>query len=1077
MRLSRFLLPLAVLALTLPAYGALTGTWSGSFSASVACEDAGTVQISGPVTAYVVDFSPDAAVLSENVFAATLNAEAAVPDVVDCQAGPVTTIPMFMSGDINGSSLTAELFLPSFELYELTGSVSGETMTLTGPGDLGGSVTLTVTRTSTQTPDLRHNGEYAGSYSFSANYSDRCSNVGMVTSSGAMTGSVFHVGEGGFLVVDLTNFILVVENEDEAGTCVQIGPDTFPMLFLATIRGSTITGFGGFLVDIFPFSGTIAGGVLSVTMPQPGGSLSFTMQMTSSLPPPGVHSFIANPPSIQPGQSSTLSWTTDRADTVTIDNGIGQQPANGSVVVSPTATTLYTLTATGPGGSTQGRVTVTVVQPTPRVVIGSLPSGMVQAAGQGGATDTFTVSNIGEGPTTVTLSPSGSFFTIAPTSFTLAAEQSQTVTITGLAQPAGTYEGTITGTGNGVPANASVPVRLLSAAAPTGTVQPRATTSREEISSAPGENPIGTVEFTNSGTATMVAMAVADVVWIDPQDGVITIPPGQTVSVSYQIISALRPDGSQPLGAAVGKISLVFITGSTSGPTVAGGGGPPTSTVSVTLVHVAKPGVSAATPPPLAPGELALFVSGLGNRPTATGDLLLANRFGAALTGFQLFVQGAGTPSLTASISQLVANSSVALPGLMKNVFNSSSVSSGTAQIRGADASKASVAAIQTNTSSPAGTYSTALPVFRSDRTVASAGTIVLSGLQKGATSQTDVFVQETAGSAGSFQIDFLDNRGVVVGSRPSEAVASFGFSELFDVVPSNATAARITNTSGTARLAAYALVTNPATGDGWLVTDPSAGSTTDDAFIVPVFSAGTGASTILYTTNRSAAPANVTIDVRSSTPSRRRAVGRSSSTPPLAVSPDATPVTLAPAETTSMSLAAIAGYVRVSGPAGAISAAGRSVRSSGSSVFGSGLPAVPVSAALRSGEAKRFGGVEDASTVSRATAVPATFRSSLALVETNNQSVSVKVVLQFSFSGGSLVSSTARVTKDYTLTPGSYLLISDLGREIIGPSRESFGDLRNMTLDVEVVSGSGRVIPFLQAIDNGSGDMIVRIE
>jgi len=54
---------------------------------------------------------------------------------------------------------------------------------------------------------------------------------------------------------------------------------------------------------------------------------------------------------------------------------------------------------------------------------------------------------------------------------------------------------------------------------------------------------------------------------------------------------------------------------------------------------------------------------------------------------------------------------------------------------------------------------------------------------------------------------------------------------------------------------------------------------------------------------------------------------------------------------------------------------------------------------------------------------------------------------------------------------------ISDVARDLIGSVRDSFGDLHKMELDVEVTGGSGRVLPFLQSIDNGSGDMVVRTD
>jgi hypothetical protein len=74
---------------------------------------------------------------------------------------------------------------------------------------------------------------------------------------------------------------------------------------------------------------------------------------------PAVASFAANPSTITAGQATTLGWVAvTEADTLTIDNGVGQVTA--PVVVTPAATTTYTLTATGCGGTTTYQTTVTV---------------------------------------------------------------------------------------------------------------------------------------------------------------------------------------------------------------------------------------------------------------------------------------------------------------------------------------------------------------------------------------------------------------------------------------------------------------------------------------------------------------------------------------------------------------------------------------------------------------------------------------------------------------------------------------------------------------------------------------------
>jgi hypothetical protein len=70
--------------------------------------------------------------------------------------------------------------------------------------------------------------------------------------------------------------------------------------------------------------------------------------------------FNASPTSIFTGQSSTLSWNTTNASSVSISPNVGSVNANGSRTVSPGTTTTYTLTATGSGGSITRTAQVTV---------------------------------------------------------------------------------------------------------------------------------------------------------------------------------------------------------------------------------------------------------------------------------------------------------------------------------------------------------------------------------------------------------------------------------------------------------------------------------------------------------------------------------------------------------------------------------------------------------------------------------------------------------------------------------------------------------------------------------------------
>ena len=87
------------------------------------------------------------------------------------------------------------------------------------------------------------------------------------------------------------------------------------------------------------------------------------------LPAPTIN-FYASPTEISVGQSSTLHWNVTNADTVTINQGVGSVPNSSNTVVSPTTTTVYTLSASGPGGSNSATVTIDTTLPVALMVTG-----------------------------------------------------------------------------------------------------------------------------------------------------------------------------------------------------------------------------------------------------------------------------------------------------------------------------------------------------------------------------------------------------------------------------------------------------------------------------------------------------------------------------------------------------------------------------------------------------------------------------------------------------------------------------------------------------------------------------------
>lgn len=80
---------------------------------------------------------------------------------------------------------------------------------------------------------------------------------------------------------------------------------------------------------------------------------------------PPIVSLTAEPATVERGQSVTLSWTSENATELDLEPQTGKVQATGSVTVTPTESTTYVLTATGPGGTqtASARVTVTGAPP------------------------------------------------------------------------------------------------------------------------------------------------------------------------------------------------------------------------------------------------------------------------------------------------------------------------------------------------------------------------------------------------------------------------------------------------------------------------------------------------------------------------------------------------------------------------------------------------------------------------------------------------------------------------------------------------------------------------------------------
>jgi phospholipase C len=165
-----------------------------------------------------------------------------------------------------------------------------------------------------------------------------------------------------------------------------------------------------------------------------GGSATATAKVTVTPNPAPTVSIVANPTGIAPGGSSTLTVNASNATQVTISGSDGMTypltASGGTQSVSPTKTTIYTATATGPGGSASMMATVTVSSnPAATVTILANPAAIVPGNSSTltvTATNATQVTVTGSDKTTYTLPAAGGTQVVTP-----AATTTYTATATG----------------------------------------------------------------------------------------------------------------------------------------------------------------------------------------------------------------------------------------------------------------------------------------------------------------------------------------------------------------------------------------------------------------------------------------------------------------------------------------------------------------------------------------------------------------------------------------------------------------------------------------------------------------------
>jgi hypothetical protein len=737
------------------------------------------------------------------------------------------------------------------------------------------------------------------------------------------------------------------------------------------------------------------------------------------------------------------------------------------------------------------------------VVEGTPPDILVQTGSAAANRVTYTIVNIGTLETELTLTQTGTFFTQSPSTFLLPEGSSRTITVTATPQPAGTYEGSSMVSGEGVFSEIAIPITLVSTAPVVGTVLGDASTLRVDVSAARGSNPTGTVSFVNRGTATLSGVARSDVDWIVPQAGLVTIPAGSSRNVTFTVDRTKRPDSYSENGVAFSaSLTLDYADPSQAValrllPEESGGSGSSTSLASV--IDTVKPPLASSSIPPLATGELALFVPGVAHRVRAVGELLsdfsIANAFGATSIGdLKLYFTpaGGGAAASVASMGLVAPRGSLLLADAVTTVYGQQE-RSGSLQLRSVDASRLLTGARLVTVKPGRGTLGTQLPVYRSTRSAKAGEEIRLAGIGIDAT-EADLVVQETSGAPARVRIEYLDAVGARVSVVDPVTIDAFGSVEYRAGVPAKTATAIVTNRSdSTGRVVAYGLNHDSSTGDLWIVNDWSRLSGFDPSLAQKVVyaplrdpgaarrrpvrrgsaaaradEAETARTTLELTAhNASAAPATAALTYYEN----GSAIGRKT-------------ISLGARETRTIDdvvttlfgrSGSATGWLAVEPQRNTPLALSARIVTTGASPSTASVPVATLSSGLRLGQSQLLAGIDDTRQSTIDAKRGGTTSTTLGFAETAGKGATVRVSMLY-FDGFSLAATIS--TRDFTVGANHVVLLPNIARAIVGDARETeLGDLRDIQLEIRVVSGDGAITPFAIATDNGSGDEFVRLE
>jgi hypothetical protein len=322
------------------------------------------------------------------------------------------------------------------------------------------------------------------------------------------------------------------------GNPTNINPGQSSTLSWRVINADTVTLSGVGTVQPVATQTVAPSATTTYTLTAKNSTSQDTAQVTIVLTPLSAKVLYcyATPMNVTLGESSTITYQTQNADTVTITPGIGNVPKNGSVAVMPTATTNYTITATGAGGTVTDTCSVAVT-----VAAGTLPR-IIQFSAIPASIDQ------GQNSTIVWAVENATKVTISPTLGDVSLTGSQNVS------PATTTAYTITASNAAGSVTATTTVTVNVAPAPKIT----SFTATPPVSPAPGSPVVLSCQATDAVSITM--------------NGILFLPGTAT----YKVYPTVDTNYTCIATGAKGQTDTQTLTVKVTQPTPPGGGSPPT---------------------------------------------------------------------------------------------------------------------------------------------------------------------------------------------------------------------------------------------------------------------------------------------------------------------------------------------------------------------------------------------------------------------------------------------------------------------------------------------------------------------